>query len=256
MSTAVKNDRRLSKRSSLLVSADVKAKESKDSFWKETTELISVSRMGAGFYLENKCEVGRLISLMIPMPTQLRCYDFEKELYRVWGLVQHCSQISSGDTGARYHVGVAFAGKDSPQSYNENPMQSYRISGMNENGTWRIVEAKTDFVIRRHPRHWVSFPALLSAFDENDKLMMDENARTENVSLSGAAVFSNININIGDSVTFDSIEHNFSSLAVVRNRQAPESEHEQAKLHLEFINDTFPVEKLLLAQETEAFDEE
>jgi hypothetical protein len=254
MSVAVEKERRQRKRSSLLVSAVVKAKENKDSFWKETTELISVSRMGAGFYLENKCEVGRLISLMMPMPKQLRCYDIEKELYRVWGLVQHCSPVS-GDAGSMYHVGVAFAGKESPQSYNENPLQSYRIAGMNEDGTWRVVESKTNFVVRRHPRHWVSLRVLLSAFDANDKLMMDEDARTENVSLSGAAVFSNMNVDVGDSVTFDSIEHNFSSLAVVRNRQTPESDADLPKIHLEFVGDTFPVERLLLPVEKDAFEE-
>ncbi len=252
MSIAVKNERRQNKRSSLLVSAVVKAKENKDNFWKEETELISVSRMGAGFYLEKKCEVGRLISLMMPMPKHLRCYDVGKELYRVWGLVQHCSPVS-GDAGAMYHVGVAFAGKESPQSYAENPMQSYRISGMNEDGTWRIVEAKTDFVMRRHPRHWVSFGVLLSAFDADDKLVMDEAAKTENISLSGAAVFSNMKIDVGESVTFDSIEHNFSALAVVRNRQAPESEDDLPKIHLEFINETFPIEKLLLPKEKDTF---
>ena len=255
MSVAVKNERRQNKRSSLLVSADVKAKQSKDSFWKETTELISLSRMGAGFYLENKCEVGRLVSLMAPVPKHLRCYDFEKELYRIWGLVQHCSPVQGDDGVSMYHVGVAFSGRESPQSYSENPMQSYRIAGMNDDGTWRIVEAKTDFVIRRHPRHWVSFGVLLSSFDEKDKLIMDENARTENVSLSGAAVFSNIEIDIGDSVTFDSIEHNFSTLAVVRNRQTPETEDALPKLHLEFINDKFPVEKLLLPDKKDAFEE-
>jgi len=209
MSVAVKNERRQKTRSSLLVSAVVKAKENKDSFWKEETELISMSRMGAG----------------------------------------------SGDEDSMYHVGVAFAGKDSPTSYSENPMQSYRIAGMNEDGSWRIVEAKTDFVMRRHPRHWVTFGVLLSAFDADDKLVMDEGAKTENISASGAAVISNMKVDVGDSVTFDSIELNFSSLAVVRNRQTPESEDDLPKLHLEFINDTFPVEKFLQPKEKDSFDE-
>lgn len=254
MSAAVKDERRSSTRSSLLVSAVIKAKENKDSFWTETTQLISVSKMGAGFYLENKCEVGRLISMVMPMPKHLRCYDVENEHYRVWGLVQHCSPVMT-DAGERYHVGVAFAGRELPQSYNENPQQSYRISGMNEDGTWRIVEAKTNFVVRRHPRHWISFGILLSAFDEDGKLVMDERARTENISLSGAAVFSTAKVGIGDSVTFNSIEHKFSSLAVVRNRQEPQLDSDLPKLHLEFINDLFPIDNLLLAPEKDPFAE-
>ncbi len=253
MSVAVKNEKRQNGRNSVLLSAVVKAKESKESVWKQTTELISVSRSGAGFYLDKKCEVGRLISLMIPMPKHLRCYDAEKELYRVWGLIQHCSPVS-GDEDSAFHVGVAFAGKTPPPSYNENPLQSYRIAGMNEDGTWRIVESKTDFVVRRHPRHWLSLDVLLSAWGADGKLIVDEAAKTENISLSGAAVFSTMNIDVGDSVTFDSIPHDFSSLAVVRNRQT--SEYEPPKLHLEFIDASFPTERLKLPNDDVLDDDE
>jgi hypothetical protein len=251
MSVAVKN--KIHPGGRALLSAEVKAKSGKNDFWKEKTELISMSRSGAGFYLERKCEVGRLISLLMPMPKHLRCYDFEKDQYRVWGLVQHCSPASGGADSA-FHVGVAFVGKNAPLSYKENPHQSYRIAGINEDNMWRIVEAKADFVTRRHPRHWISLEVLLSAWDDDGKLILDERAKTENISASGAAVFSNMNINIGDSVTFDSIPHNFSSLAIVRNRQT--LENEPPRLHLEFINGAFPMEALNLPTERDVFDDE
>jgi hypothetical protein len=251
MSAAVKNETCPGGR--VLLSAEVKAKSGKNDFWKEKTELISMSRSGAGFYLESKCEVGRLVSLLMPMPKHLRCYDFEKELYRVWGLVQHCSPVSGGADSA-FHVGVAFVGKNAPASYKENPHQSYRIAGMNENGMWRIVEAKADFVIRRQPRHWLSLEVLLAAWNDDGKLILDETAKTENISVSGAAVFSNMKIDVGDSVTFDSIQHNFSSLAIVRNCQT--LENELPRLHLEFINGEFPVEELNLPNEKDIFDDE
>jgi hypothetical protein len=254
MSAAVKNEKRQGGRVSLSFSAVVKAREDKETFWKETTELVSISRSGAGFYLPRKCEVGRLVSLMMPMPKQLRFYDTDKELYRVWGLVQHCSPVASGDGTPEFHVGVAFIGRKSPPSYNENPLQSYRIAGINEDGTWRIVEAKADFVIRKNPRFWVALDVLLAAWDDNGKLILDETAKTENISSCGAAVLSNMKIDIGDSVTFDSIPHDFSSLAVVRNRQT--SEDGLPKLHLEFINGAFPVEKLRLPKEKDIFDDD
>ena len=125
---------------------------------------------------------------------------------------------------------------------------------MNEDGIWKIVEAKTDFVVRRHPRHWISLEVLLSAWDDDGKLVLDETAKTENISLSGAAVFSNMKIDVGDSVTFDSIPHNFSSLAVVRNRQT--AEHELPRLHLEFINEEFPIEELDLPNEKDFFEDD
>lgn len=253
MSSAVKTDKRHGARISLDISAVVRVKESKTAFWKETTELVSLSRSGAGFYLEKQCEVGRLVSLMIPMPKHLRCYDHDKELYRVWGLVQHCSRVS-GEGDASYHVGVAFAGKNPPPSYAENPLHSYRIAGMNEDGTWRIVEAKTSFVVRRHARYWLTLEVLLAAHDAEMNLISDEKARTENISLSGAAVISELPVDVGDSVNFNSIEHNFSAQAIVRNRQT--SEYDQPRLHLEFINESFPIEQLKLPNEKDILDEE
>ncbi len=253
MLTVTNQDTRRNERISLSLSAVVKGKESIDMFWKENTELISMSRSGAGFYLSRECPVGRLISLMMPMPRHLRCYDTDKELYRVWGLVQHCSPVS-GDDDSSYHVGVAFTGKNVPSSYAENPLQSYRIAGMNEDGTWKIVEAQTSFVVRRHPRYWVSLEIFLSTLDAERNMISDESAVTENISLSGAAVFSNLDVNVGDSVNFDCVLHNFSTLAVVRNRQT--SEYELPKLHFEFVDSTFPVEEVTLPNEENFFDEE
>jgi c-di-GMP-binding flagellar brake protein YcgR len=252
-SAAATTDKRRSERVSLDISAVVRVKESKTAFWKETTELVSLSRSGAGFYLEKQCEVGRLVSLMVPMPKHFRCYDHDKELYRVWGLVQHCSRVS-GEGDAAFHVGVAFAGKNPPPSYTENPLHSYRIAGMNEDGTWRIVEAKTSFVVRRHPRYWLALEVMLAAHDSDLNLISDDQAKTENISQSGAALFSDLNVDVGDSVNFNSIEHNFSAQAIVRNRQTSESD--LPRLHLEFINENFPIEQLKLPNERDILDED
>lgn len=253
MLATVNNETRPNGRLSLSLSAVVKARENKETFWKQTTELISISRSGAGFYVERRCEVGRLVSLMMPMPKHLRCYDTEKELYRVWGLVQHCSPVSGSDVST-FHVGVAFAGKHAPESYSENPLQSYRIAGINGDGTWRIVEAKTDFVVRRHPRYQIPLEVILSAQDENRNLIKDETAMTENISVSGAAIISSLKVDVGDSVNFDCVAHNFSALAVVRNRL--EYEYEPSRLHLEFINAAFPVEKIKLPSDKEIIDDD
>ncbi len=253
MSVESENETSVNDRISLSLSTVVKAKEKNETFWKETTDLISISRSGAGFYLKRKCEVGQLLSLMMPMPRHLRCYDREKELYRVWGLVQHCSALS-GDDNSSYHVGVAFTGKNVPASYAQNPLQSYRILGMNEDGTWKIVEAQQSFIVRRHARYWVSLEVLLATHDNDKNFISDEGAVTENVSLSGAAIYSGLGVNIGDSVQFNCVRHNFSALAVVRNRQT--FKYELPKLHLEFIDAVFPVEELSLSSEKEVLPDE
>lgn len=235
-------------RGSVKLAATVKARESHDESWSEQTRLISVSRTGAGFYLARKCEVGRLVSLIAPMPKELRCYDEDRELYRVCGIVQHCSPVyGSGRT--EFHVGVAFIGRSFPASFQLNPCQSYRIAGMNEDGLWKVQEAERDFVVRRHQRYQVPLQIELSALDAHKNMITDERAVTENISSSGAAVLTYLQLNCGDSVNVESECHDFGTIAVVRNR----SEHElgRVRLHLEFVGETFPVERLRLSYETQ-----
>jgi hypothetical protein len=234
-------EKRINNRVSLPVQAAVKVKTNEEDIWKENVDLISLSRTGAGFYMTRACQVGQLVSLLLSMPTKLRCYDKDKEFYRIWGLVQHCSYYS-GEDGETYHVGVAFIGKNVPFSFNQNPLQSYRVSGMNKDGLWKIIEAANSFIIRREPRYWVSLNASLSALDAGENLITDEKALIENISQSGASLQSDLKVEVGDSVKFNCPAHKFSALAVVRHRQVKDSRF--SHLHLEFVDDRFPVLEL------------
>lgn len=226
--------------------AIVKAKFSDDEFWKEKAQLKSVSRLGAGFEIEKACKVGQLISLLIPMPVNLRLYDHDKQLYRIWGLVQHCHGISNENfTG--YNVGVAFIGKDAPESFFERPDQSYRITGLNEEGVWKVSEAEREFINRKHPRLWVSMPAKLKV-DKTDLEKENSSATefiecvTENLSRSGAAVFCETTASVGDHVKFSCSQFDFTSDAIVRNRRG--NGNTIPKIHLEFLGNEFPIEKI------------
>lgn len=57
----------------------VKGKINDNDFWREKGSLKSVSRLGAGFEIQKSCKVGQIISLLIPMPVNLRLYDLENE---------------------------------------------------------------------------------------------------------------------------------------------------------------------------------
>jgi len=219
----------------------VKVKENGDSFWKEVADVVSVSSSGAGFYLKRKCTVGHLVSLMMPLPAHQRSYDHDKELYSILGLVQHCHEIISAGEKS-YHVGVAFIGKHAPESYDLNPNQNYRICGMNENGLWKVKEAATAFKMRKDMRYWKSIKLYLALIDSQKALLAGERTITENISRSGAAVISTLDVNVGDRVKFISEVYNFSGLAVVCNRQV--GEDNRARLHLQFVENKFPVESI------------
>ena len=233
--------------------AVVKVKESNDDTWKETANVVSVSSTGAGFYLNRECQVGRLVAIVIPLEPHLRSYDHQKEFYAVFGLVQHCHMLANEDVTG-YHVGVAFIGKRPPESYREDPATSYRICGMNEDGLWKIKEAVKDFKPRRDPRFYQAINHYLAVVDAQKTAIAGERTTTENISKSGAAVLTSLDVHVGDRVKFISEEYDFSGLAVVCNRKnGPDG---RARLNLQFVGNPFPIEKIILPDTAEIIDDE
>jgi hypothetical protein len=224
--------------------AVVKGKErvKGDRQWKEVADLISVSSTGASFNIARSCEPGTLVSLMIPLPVYMRCYDYDKEFYRVWGLVQHCEALTADDP-SNFHIGVAFIGKQCPDSYKANPMQHYRISGVDEDGMWKVAELKTSFKKRSEVRFWKTVELYLALIDTKAGATGGERTVSENVSKSGAAVLTTMDVGIGDRVKFISEQYDFSGLAVVCSTQ-PSDDH-RTRLHLKFVESTFPVAMLM-----------
>ncbi len=222
--------------------AVIKGKDKGDRQWKEVADLLTFSPTGSSFYLPRQREVGTLLSLMITLPVHMRCYDFQKESYRVWGLVQHCESVMTENDEQSFHIGVAFIGKHCPESYRKNPLQHYRISGVDELGMWKVEETKTPFKKREDLRFWTQLELYLALIDTKEGSTGGERTTSENVSRSGASVFTTMNVNIGDRVKFISAEYDFSGLAVVCNTQT--ADDGRKKLHLKFIQNTFPVQIL------------
>lgn len=243
--TDSKPEERKSFRSALSFSVVVKGREANDVFWKEVTEVVNVSRLGASFSLRRQCSAGQIVSLMMKMPKHLRSYDLDKKLYRIWGLIQYCSPIGQGES-VEYQVGVAFIGKHAPQSYLKNPLNTYRVSGMDSEGFWKIGEAKTPFVTRTFHRFVREFEARVAVIDSTgEETEVDTEALTENISEGGTAVFSTLDLEIGECVRFSCQEHNFSSICIVRNRQRWEDN--RSMLHLEFSDARFPIRKMVFS---------
>jgi len=237
-------DRRSSRRNEVSLEAIVKGRESEADFWKENTEIVTVSRLGASFNLSRECGVGRIVSLIVKMPKELRCYDHDKNLYRVWGLVQHCSPLNED---SEHEIGIAFIGKFAPEGYLKDPLKTYRIVGMDEDGFWNVGETKAPFVSRAHYRFPSALPVRVAALDEdNEEAQVDTDAVTENISEGGASIFSRLEVETGDAVKFKCEENGFQSLAVVRNRQM--RENDKTTIHLEFSR-LFPIKDVDLAFE-------
>lgn len=231
---------RVAKRHPATIPIVVKSKDENNSFWKKSGVIMSVSSVGAGFYLSRECRPGQVLSLLLPLPRNLRRYDHDKELYRVWGLIQHCNPIST-ENFSGFHIGVAFVGRETPSGYNENPQQSYRICGMGKGGLWKIEQAAASFIARKFQRFRLALDVTLSFFDEEKNLLVNEESSTLDISRGGASVFSKLPVNVGSSIKLSSKTHNFSGLAIVRRRS---DEAVSPILHLQFIEAEFPMESV------------
>lgn len=226
----------LERSNNIMFVAVIKSRETPVKMWTESVDVINASHSGAGFYAERECFVGQLVSLLLPMPNELRRYDQDKKLYKIWGLVQHCQPLK-GNIG--FQVGVAFIGRNAPEIYNDKPMTSYRVSGVGEDGFWKISESDTPFRMRKHSRFWTTSEVTITAIDSDGLEYANERTATENISESGASVFSNLMLNVGDRVRFVNSAHNFTTTAMVRNRQSGKDSRQ--RLHLEFVEGIFPI---------------
>ncbi|MEZ5425964.1 MAG: PilZ domain-containing protein [Pyrinomonadaceae bacterium] len=214
----------------------------------EITRLKDVSAFGTGFLLSRPVKRGRLLHLTIPMPRKLRTFDFAEPQYRIWGIVRRCIKIKSANSEPeKYSIGVGFIGRTPPESYNDNPSKIYDISHREEKGFWNIFESdcKPDEShlpkdARRHTRFKIPASLLVETLDDNGNTISSEQTVTENISLSGAAIFSSFNPQIGSFVRIKSQQFNVSIISIVRGVRLANDGIK--RLHIEFIDRFFPLE--------------
>jgi len=215
--------------------------------WNEITRLEDISAFGAAFVLKRPVKRGRLMVMSVPMPRQLRCYDYLEPQYRIWGLVRRCVGVGGNSAVDKYAVGIAFIGKHPPASYTENPAKLFDISTREDGGLWQLVDASPDpdesdlpAHLRRHTRFAIPESLLIEMLDETGDVAASEISVSENVSLGGASVFTSFNVDVGTFLRVTSERHNTTIISIVRGKHiGPEG---IVRLHLEFIDRLFPLE--------------
>jgi len=247
--TTVEKDERRMQRIGLTLPIRVEYKVNQTVSWTEVTRLRDISTFGAGFQLPRPVKRGRLILMTIPLPRQLRCYDFMEPQYRVYGLVRNCIPLrKNATTPETYAIGTAFIGKYPPVSYVEDPSKLYDIKPHREEGTlWQVTNAESNpdethlpKELRRHSRFQIPVTIMLETLDEDGNVQAGEVTVTENVSLGGASVFTTLPAEIGSFIRVTSELYNVSIVSIVRGKRiGPDS---IPRLHIEFIDRFFPLE--------------
>jgi len=248
MSTSVidKDNRRI-QRYALALPARVEVKVDKNFAWNDITRLEDVSAFGCGMNLKRPVKRGRLVQVSVPMPRQLRCYDYLEPQYKVWGLVRRCVAIGSNPQAESYAIGVAFIGRNPPQSYFDNPSMIYDLAEREDGGLWQLREADANpdesdlpAYLRRHTRFSIPETLLVEMLDENGDVAASEVTVTENISVGGAAVFTSFSLSDGAFLRVKSDRHDLSIISIVRGRHV--GADGIVRLHLEFIDHLYPLQ--------------
>lgn len=246
----VKENRRI-ERISIPLPIRVEVRVDKETAWNEITRLSDVSAFGAGFVLKRPIKRGRLVLLTIPMPRQLRSYDYSEPQYRIWGIVRRCISVGRSMDKPEYSVGIGFIGRTPPSKYLDNPATLFDIAPRGENdGFWQIVAADLmadDSMLpsdlRKQTRFHIPESLKLERVDELGNVLESEVTVTENISLGGAAVFTSLNAPAGTFFRVSSDRFGVTILSVVRgSRVGPDG---ITRLHLEFIDRLFPLEGIM-----------
>jgi len=239
--------RRLRERIRLALPARIHVRESTDDEWTVMTRLVDVTPFGARFPLPRPIDIGRLLQLTVAMPRQLRVFDHVEDQYRVWAIVRNVKLLQqAAPKDPLLEVGVAFIGKRPPHSYRDNPERRYEIAQSKlESAMWaaredsvdQLAEVNTDDK-RKESRQMIPVDVTIEVF-EADKLVKKEQTVTENISRSGAAVFTAMDTRPGVFLKVTSEQYKTTVLAVVRGRRA--GQDGITRLHLEFVGSEWPL---------------
>lgn len=243
-----KENRRI-QRISLPLPARVEVRVDKTVTWNEITRLSDVSAFGVGFNLKRPIKRGRLVQLTVPMPRQLRSYDYSEPQYKIWGLVRRCISIGRTSSNPEYSIGVAFIGKTPPPDYFDHPSRLYDISHRSDEGSGffhlmgadlNANDSNLPSDLRKQTRFHIPEPLRIEKVDQEGNVQASENTVTENLSLGGAAIFTTMSAQKGEFVRVTSERFNITILSVVRGfRVGPDN---IPRLHVEFIDRFFPLE--------------
>ncbi len=219
--------------------------------WDEITRTRDISAFGTGFILSRPVKRGRLVFLTIPMPRKLRNYDYAESQYKVWGVVRRCITITEPISKAeKYSIGVAFIGKEPPEDFLENPATVYDIIIRDENDFWKIKEAESNpdetnlpCEVRRHSRIKLPTNITVEILDDDGNPIVSEQTVTENISYSGAAIYTTLSPPVGSFVRLNSDQYNVSIISIIRGVRVGTDNIQ--RLHIEFVDRFFPLEGII-----------
>jgi PilZ domain len=239
-----RNWKRIRERLELKLPVRVRCREAANLEWTEITRLIDVTPFGAGFTLKRPIEKGRLVHMTIPMPRQLRVFDHVEDQYRVWALVRYVRPTAPpGSETVLFEVGVAFIGKRPPRSYEEDPSKRYEIGNVTPDQLNAIEELTPDELTssdkRTRTRHNIPVDMLIETFNDKGEVEQREHTVTENISQTGAAIYTTLPLPVGRFIRLSSEQYKLAVYAAVRGLSMGPAG--VSRIHVEFVDREWPL---------------
>jgi hypothetical protein len=237
--------RRLRERLEIPLPVRVHCRESADHGWVEKTRLVDITPFGARLHIGRPAEPGRLLHLTMPLPRQLRCFDYTEEQYNIWALVRHAHALPAEDDALpRFMIGVAFIGKHPPLSFEADPSQRFEIaSAPVDDKLWNLSELPDIESVRAGERRTELRRALrtevvIEVYDGQGNISAREVTLTENISRRGMSAVTSLDIVRGRYVRVRSAPYRIAVFAAVRRlRRGTDG---LKRLHLEFVDQQWP----------------
>ena len=175
------------------------------------------------------------------MPRKLRNYDFCRIAIQRLGRCSplHYDLRTDSAKPRNIRLGVAFIGKDPARvAFREDPSTVYDITSREGDEFWSIKEAEANpdaerdlpKEVRRHSRIKLPTNVTVEILDDAGNTIASEQTVTENLSYSGAAIYTTLSPKVGSFVRINSDQYNVSIISIIRGvrvgkRQHPTSAH-------------------------------
>lgn len=211
--------------------------ENSDDQWTEETKTENVTVCGAGFALSHPVEPKRLIRLTLPMPRDLRLFDFGKKQYEVWALIRWLKLMEADSAEKlRMMVGVAFIGTP-PSSFTQDSTTCYDLlPALQAKSFWRCREIPRQsghYVRSLEERRLIAIPLMIQTINALGRVVETVEAETINISESGMALVTELVFQVQSFVLIKNADTKKPLLAAVRGFY--QFDDDRIRMHLEFI---------------------
>lgn len=213
--------------------------ENTDDEWTEETQTENLTVCGAGFTLSHPVEPKRLVHLRLPMPRNLRLYDYGKKHYEIWALVRWLRLIETEDLDKiRLMIGVAFISANPPSSFLSDVKTYYDLLPVLQNKSfwsYREIPRSTGHYVRSlEERRPIAIKLMVQTINTLGRGVETVEAETINISESGMAIITELVFQVQSFVLIKPSEAASPLLAAVRGFY--QYEDDRIRLHLEFIS--------------------